>query len=63
MNRLRALVKETIMTNKESRREMTRNFIKKIVDNRSYDASADLKEMIKISKAVRKEAAMDRVEI
>lgn len=51
------------MSTQEYRRKLTREFIQKVVDEKRFDASADLKEMIRIAKEIRYNNIAKTVEI
>lgn len=51
------------MEKKVQRRELTKQFIRKVSDGQKFDASADLNEIVKLSKEIRYEAALDAVEL
>jgi len=51
------------MPKTEERRALTREFVKKVVDNQNFDATAGLKEMIKLSKEIRYDRIAAEVEI
>lgn len=51
------------MTKQNERRELTKQFIQKVVDGQKFDATSDLKEMIRLSKEIRYEKIAATVEI
>lgn len=51
------------MTKQEERRALTRQFIQKVADGQKFDAAADLKEMIRLSKEIRYNDLAASVEI
>lgn len=57
-------LKENVdMSKQEQRRDLTRQFIKKVVDGQKFDATVDLKEMIRLSKEIRYDDLAASVEI
>lgn len=57
-------IKENVdMTKQEERRTLTRQFVQKVVDGQKFDAAADLKEMIRLSKEIRYDKVAATVEI
>ncbi len=51
------------MTKQDERRALTKQFIQKVVDGLKFDAAADLKEMICLSKEIRYDKVATTVEI
>lgn len=51
------------MDKREERRALTRQFIQKTVDGEKFDAAADLKEMIRLSREIRYDDVAASVEI
>lgn len=57
-------IKENVdMTKQEERRALTRQFVQKVADGQNFDAAADLKEMIRLSKEIRYDKIAATVEI
>ena len=57
-------IKENVdMTKQDERRALTREFIQKVVDGQKFDAAADLREMIRLSKEIRYDKVAATVEI
>jgi len=51
------------MKKQEKRRALTRKFIQQVVDGKKFDATTDLKEMIRLSKEIRYDNIAIGVEI
>lgn len=56
-------IDENIMSKQDERRALTRQFIQKVADGQKFDAAADLKEMIRLSKEIRYNDLAASVEI
>lgn len=56
-------IDEKVMEKTQERRELTKQFIQKVADGQKFDASADLNEIIRLSKEIRYDAALSAVEL
>jgi hypothetical protein len=57
-------IKENVdMDKQQERRALTRQFVQKVVDGQKFDAAADLREMIRLSKEIRYDKIAATVEI
>lgn len=63
LKKMLSIKENTDMTKQDERRNLTRQFIQKVVDGQKFDAAADLREMIRLSKEIRYNKVAATVEI